>query len=390
MKAAREITKLRERLAEAEETLRAIRSGEVDAVVVAGQRGPQVFTLQGAGHAYRLLIESMNEGALTLTAKGVILYANQCLARMVQRPLEQVIGAAFQSFLTPADQATLRTLLKRAVNSGSKMQVRLEAGNGSQRAVQISLRPLTKTGANPATIGLVVTDMTEARRNEEMLRALTRRLVQVQEAERRRVALELHDNITQLLCAILVRSQTLANTLAAGTGTAKREAITLSKLLGEAATEVERITRNLRPGVLDQLGLMAVLRDTSQEFTARTGVSVKLAGAPLTVRLSADTELTLYRILQEALRNVEEHAHARHVTVCLKQQGDFIQLAIADDGIGFDPDHLPAKRKGGLGLLSMRERANNACGALKIKSVRRAGTKIEARIPLSRYPRPLA
>ena len=89
--------KLRARLADAEETLRAIRSGEVDAVVVAGKQGPQVFTLEGAEHAYRVLIESMNEGALTLTADKMVLYANQCFARMVKCPLEQVIG----QFLSP-------------------------------------------------------------------------------------------------------------------------------------------------------------------------------------------------------------------------------------------------------------------------------------------------
>ena len=249
---------------------------------------------------------------------------------------------------------------------------------------QISIRPLAKNGSNRATIGMVVTDMTEARRNEEMLRALSHRLVQAQEAERGRVALELHDHITQLLCAILVRSQALADKLSARDGPSKREAMKLREMLGQAAEEVERISRNLRPSVLDELGLVAVLRDTSTEFAERTGVSVKLACVQLTARLPADTELALYRILQEALKNVEKHARARHVTVRLRQQGDFVQLVINDDGIGFDPDHHPARRKGkgGLGLLSMRERATYVGGALKVKSARRAGTEIEVRIPL--------
>ena len=260
----------------------------------------------------------------------------------------------------------------------------MQAGDGSQLPAHISSCPLAKNGAKSATFGIVVTDMTEARRNEEMLRALTHRVVQAQEAERGRVALELHDNITQLLCAILFRSQALADKLSARDGPLKREAMKLREMLGKTAEEVERISRNLWPGVLDQLGLVAVLRDTCTEFADRTGVSVKLACVQLTARLPADTELTLYRILQEALKNVEKHARARHVTVCLRQQGDFVQLAINDDGIGFDPDHHPARRKGkgGVGLLSMRERATYVGGALKVKSVRRAGTEIEVRIPL--------
>ena len=381
---AGELARLRARLAEAEETLRAIRSGEVDAVVVAGNQGPQVFTLEGAEHAYRVLIESMNEGALTLTADKMILYANQCFARMVKCPLEQVSGGSFRRFLSAEDLATLRPLMKRADKSGSKIQVILNAGDGSKMPAHISIRPLAKSGVKSATIGMVVTDMTEARRTEEQLRELTHRLIQAQEVERGRVALELHDHITQLLCAVLVRSQVLADKLSARDRPSRREAMKLREMLGQTAEEVERISRNLRPSVLDELGLVAVLRGTGTEFADRTGVSVKLACVQLTARLPADTELTLYRILQEALKNVETHARARHVTVSLRQQGAFVQLVINDDGIGFDPDRHPAIRngKGGLDLLGMRERANYVGGVLKVKSARGAGTEIEVRIPL--------
>jgi two-component system NarL family sensor kinase len=392
------------RLAVAEETLRAIRSGEVDSVMVAGKEGSQVFTLDGAEHAYRVLIESMNEGALTLTADKMILYANQCFARMVKCPLEQVIGSSFRRFLSAEDRATLRPLLKQADKSGSKIQVVLKAGDGSQLPAQISIRLLAKNGFNGATIGLVVTDLTEARRNEEKLRALTHRVVQVQEAERGRVALELHDNITQLLCAILARWAALAKKLPArstreiilaggsrataaaisrGEKASRGEVMKLSQMLGQTVDEVQRISRNLRPSVLDELGLVAALRATCTEFADRTGVLLKLACKPLTARLPAEGELALFRILQNALENVEKHARARHVTVRLRQRA-FVQLTIHDDGIGFDPDHYAARRKGkgGLGLLSMRERATYVGGDFKIKSVRGAGTKIEVLIPL--------
>lgn len=379
-----ELVALRARVAEADETLRAIRDGEVDAVMGAGGQGHGVFSLEGAEHAYRLLIEAMNEGALTLTTEKMILYANQCFAKMVKCPLEQVAGSSFRRFLSAADGATLRSLMKQAAQSGSKIQMLLHAGDGSKLPVQMSIRPLAKDGMDCVTIGMVVTDLTESRRIEELLRALTQRVVQVQEAERGQVAIELHDNITQLLCAILVRSQTLADQLSAHDGPAKKEALKLRELLGQTAEEVERITRNLRPGVLELLGLDAVLRATSTEFTARTGVAITLTGVELTARLPADTELALYRILQEALKNVQKHAHARHVSVHLAQQGDRVQLTIKDDGIGFDTERHPARRKGmsGLGLLSMRERAAYVGGAFTVKSERRTGTEIEVSIPL--------
>ncbi len=380
-----EISELRVRLAEADETLRAIRTGEVDAVVTDGKEGLQVFTLQGADHGYRGLIESMNEGALTLTADKTILYANACFARLVKSPLEQVIGSSFRRFLSAVDAATLRAHMKQAARSGTKMQLMLQAGDGSLRPVQISVRELAGKNTDAVIIGMVVTDMTEARHNEERLRALTNRVVQVQEAERGRVALELHDHITQLLCGIAFRSQALVEKLSEHDGAAKQEAEKLHELLAGAAEEVERISRNLRPSLLDHLGLDAVLRVTSREFEQRTGVPVALVGAPSSLRLPPDTELALYRILQEALKNVEKHARARHVAIGLSLGGTAVQMTIKDDGIGFATDRPPVteKQKRGLGLLGMRERAAYVNGTLTVESAPRAGTEIQVRIPLA-------
>lgn len=384
----RELAALRTRLAEAEDTLRAISNGQVDAVVVAGKQGDRVFTLEGAEHAYRVLIESMNEGALTLTTDAVILYANQCFAGMVKYPLETVTGSSFRRFLSAEDQAMLRPLLRQTSKTGVKIRAQLIAADGSMIPMQISIRPLAKNGFDRTMVGMVVTDMTEARRAEEMLRALTRRVVHAQEAERGRVAAELHDNITQLLCAVLFRSQVLEGKLTPRNRPLRREAMQIRKMLGKAANEVERISRYLRSSVLEQLGLTAALRNISMEFADRTGIPVKLACERLTARLPAENQLALYRIFQQALINVEEHACAAHVTVYLRRLGAFVQLLVNDDGVGFDPDHPPAgqKEKGALGLLGMRERATSVGGSLTINSIRRGGTRIEARVPIGLIP----
>lgn len=378
----RAVARLRARLAEAHETLRAIRSGTVDVVVgQAGRRG-RMFVLEGAERAYRVLIETMNEGALTLNADHAILYANHCFAHLVKLPLEQVIGGSFLRFLSPPDRDTLRRLVKQAAKAGGKIEVALRAGE-TLRPVRLSLRPLTRAGTTGATFSLIVTDMTEARRAEDLLRALANRVVQVQEAERSSVALQLHDNITQLLCGLHFRSQMLADQLRASNGRARREAAKLCTLLGQAAAEVQRISGNLRPSILDQLGLFAVLQATCAEFASRTRVAATLVGAPLCAPLPADTELALYRILQEALKNIEQHARARHVTVSLHETGAAIQLVISDDGIGFDSLHHAVRRKhrGVLGLVGMRERAAYVGGTLIVKSGRLAGTEIEVRLP---------
>jgi len=384
----RELKLLRTRLTEAEATLGAIRKGEVDAVLVPGELVDRVFTLDGAERAYRILIESVNEGALTLTPDGIILYANRCFAGMSGKPLEQVVGSAFRSHVFAHDRARLRSVLKQAGKTRGKIQLSLMAGDGSQMPVQVSVSHLAGNGANRAAICMVVTDLRETRRTEELLRALTHSVVQAQEAERGRVALELHDNITQSLCAVVFRSQALVASLSGRDGASKEEAIKLRNMLGETAEEVERISRHLRPGALEQLGLAAALRNAGAEFALRTGVSPKMTCEGLPGRLPADTELALYRIFQEALKNVERHAQARNVSVRLKRMGAFVRLVIHDDGVGFDPDKSPLgrRRKGGLGLLGMRERAVCAGGTVTINSVRPTGTEVDVRVPLP--PRP--
>jgi two-component system, NarL family, sensor kinase len=378
-----ELAELRARLAEAQETLSAIRSGEVDAVVVAGKEGARVFTLEGTEHAYRMLIESMNEGALTLTADGIILYANQCFARMVKRPLEQVLGSSFHRLLSAEDQAALRPLLKPANPSGAKIQVLLKAGDGSQMPAQISSCPLAMNGSESASLGLVVTDMTESRHSEETLRTLTHGVVQAQEAERGRVANELRVNITQLLYVILGRCQALAEKLPAGDGSAFGDTTKINEMVSRTAAEVERIWRSLWSHELEKLGLVPALEMANANFVKRTGVSLEMDCSTLDERLPAEAELALYRILQQALNNVEQHARARHVSVLLTKPDGFIQLTIKDDGIGFDPDHSAlGKEREGLGLLRMRERATSVGGALSVESTPRTGTEINVRVPL--------
>ena len=379
-----ELANLRLRVAEAEGTLGAIRRGEVDVVVVSEKQGLKLFTLDGAGEAYRTLIESMNEGALTLTADKTILYANACFARMVRSPLERVIGGSFRRFLPPADLVNLRALLRKKAKTGAKLQVHLTAADGSKMPAQISFRPLAARGPDGATTSVVVTDMTAARRSEDELRALTNRVVQVQEAERGRVSLELHDNITQLLCAIQFRSQSLVESLPARAGSARTEAEKLRDMLGDTVKEVERIAHNLRPSVLDQLGLSAALREMCTEFSVRTGLVVTLACEQLADRLPADTELALYRILQIALKDVEQHARARSVNVALTQSDAQVELVIRDDGVGFDPQSARNKSaaRDGIGLLSMRERTRYVGGVMTVKSTGRTGTEVEVRVPV--------
>ena len=181
----RRIDELQSRLSEAEDTLHAIRSGEVDAIVVSGADDEQVFTLKGADQPYRILIETMNEGTVTVLTDGTVVYSNSRFADMLRTPLEQVIGAPFTRFLPPGQQASFRSLLDRSGKQGSKAEFVLRASvthagaglkpgpafsTAAEVPVQISARAL----GDPQGDGfcLVITDLTERKRAEMEIKAL--------------------------------------------------------------------------------------------------------------------------------------------------------------------------------------------------------------------------
>ena len=375
-----DLAELRARVAETDATLRAIRNGEVDAVIGAGKRCSQVFTLEGAEHAYRVLIESMNEGALTLTADKTILYANQCFARMVKLPLEQVMGSSFRRFLSAEDGVTLRSLLKRAGQSGSKIQVLLNARDGSQMPARISIRSLGKDYSKSAIFGVVVTDLTETRQSEERLRNLTHRLIQAQEEERKRISRELHDVIAQTLMGINIRLAAI------NTKGLDRNIAHTQRLVEKSVGIVQQFARELRPTALDDLGLIPALHSFVKLFSQRTHLHVDLEVFAGVEQLDSNKRTALYRVAQEALNNVARHAQASRVEISIqKLAGGGVCMKIHDNGKSFDLERvLKTKGRKRLGLLGMRERLEMVGGNFGVESALGQGTTVIAQIPLGK------
>jgi two-component system NarL family sensor kinase len=230
--------------------------------------------------------------------------------------------------------------------------------------------------------GGLVPNLSEQRQADRKLKALAHRVVSSQEEERSRVSRELHDHIGQLLVSIKYQFELVAHRLA-HPGDAPVTGIDMEvQALSRAIGEVRAVSHALRPALLDDLGLPAALEHLGRELTLRSGLSVTVSPPRLELRLPELPSVNLFRVAQEALRNVERHARASHIDVRLRAQGDRLELCIVDNGHGFDVQHVELSKDRGIGLTNMRERVERHGGAFQLSS-QPGRTVLTASFPLS-------
>src|SRR5689334_11471893 len=215
-KLARQFSELQSRLIEAEDTLNAIRNGTVDALVVRTPRGEQLFTLKGADQTYRVLVEGMNEGALTLR-RGIISYCNKRFAEMSGTPMEQVFGASVFDVLTAPGLPLLMKQLEKNSSASGVVEGQLRTINGPGIPVRISTSRFQSEGY--PMVAVVLTDMTAQKEAEKASQELSRKIINAQEQERQRVARDLHDSVNQLLSTAKYRIGSLVARNAGCNGT---------------------------------------------------------------------------------------------------------------------------------------------------------------------------
>ncbi|NKQ26618.1 HAMP domain-containing sensor histidine kinase [Streptomyces galbus] len=204
------------------------------------------------------------------------------------------------------------------------------------------------------------------------------RALLAQEAERRRIAQELHDEVGQTMTAILLGLKRAADEAPEGL---RRQLYEVQEITRESLDEVRRLVRRLRPGVLDDLGLVSALTSLTEDFATHTGLRVARRLATALPALAPETELVLYRVAQESLTNAARHADAERVTVGLRHDDGSVVLTVVDDGRGIT---VPRE---GAGIRGMRERALLAGGRLDISPAPRTGTQVRLTAPVSgRHP----
>jgi two-component system, NarL family, sensor histidine kinase UhpB len=217
-------------------------------------------------------------------------------------------------------------------------------------------------------------------RDRQQLQAMSLQVIDAQEAERKRIARELHDETAQTLTSLLVRLRILER--AADPTQVRACTAELRELTLRALEEVRNMARELRPTTLDDLGLVAAAQSYTERCAELLGFAVTFRADSFTQRLPPHVELVFYRVLQEALTNVARHANARHVEVWLTQEDGRAVATIRDDGVGFDVEAVLASKERGLGLFGMQERMTLVGGRLQLSAWQGGGTLVRAEVPL--------
>jgi two-component system sensor histidine kinase UhpB len=229
-------------------------------------------------------------------------------------------------------------------------------------------------------------DITEQKRTQDALRAsaeqltaLSRRLVEVQEAERRKLSRELHDRVGQNLTALSINLDILRTSLKGNEFTEHRARLSDSAALLESTVDsIEDVMAELRPPMLDDYGLLPAMHWYAKDFSRRTGIEVSVSGTDGLERPDAEMEITLFRIAQEALTNVAKHAHATRAQIELDQTDDRCRMTVRDDGVGIVG---AGRERPGLGMVTMRERAQAVGGDFEVRNAPGGGAYITVEIP---------
>lgn len=284
-----------------------------------------------------------------------------------QSPRSCRVAVSDMSALIEARAAELR--LESLTAANRELQLEIERRKAVQDALTSSQRQQTRL-------------LRQSRRMQEQLRHLSHQILRVQEEERKRISRELHDEIAQTLVNIHLQLETLARDTEKNPANLRARIAKTQRLVEGSVNSVHEFARELRPALLDDLGLIPTLHAHLKDFTRRTGLRVRFITAAGVERLNNPRRTALYRVAQAALTNVAQHAQASRVEVHITQASGAIHLEIADDGHSFDVEKVLHARPGRrLGLLGMRERVEMVGGTFLVVSAPGKGTRVRVQMP---------
>jgi PAS domain S-box-containing protein len=332
------------------------------------------------------IFDTATDGMRVIDREFNILRINTTFSRLTGITKDEAVGKkCYEVFGGPVCHTPNCTLTR--VLGGEELvefEVERERSDGSRIPCIIRAAPIQ--GPEGDVIGIVedFKDISERKLMEEHIRLLPQKLLQAQEKARQRIARDLHDQIAQDLFTVKIACETLFDDKPSVPAEKRHRLLDLTRMVQGSIVAVRNLAHDLRPPGLDQRGLARTVSQYCQDFSDRHGVSVDFHAAGLDgLKLDFDTEINLYRLVQEALNNVKKHANAKQVTVRMIGSSPNIVLRIEDDGKGFDVnDRLAsAVNEKRLGLLSMEERVRLLAGQMRIHSRAMEGTRIFIEVP---------
>lgn len=347
--------------------------------------------LQASEQRYRTVADYTYNWEYWSAPDGTLNYISPACETITGHAPRQFIEdpSLFREIVVPEDRVVYDEHDHTVINDQEKkeIQFRVRRTDGGTRWIEHSCRPVINARGEFLGIRASNRDITERKQaeakiieREKDLHKLTGRLISGQEEERRRLARELHDDLTQRMAVLAIQTGRMEQAARDGRQPALEEFHDLRDQAVQISADIHNISRRIHPSILDDLGLEKAIESECARFSHREGIAVAFEAEDLPENLSKDVALSLYRIIQEGLTNIAKYACARHATISLKGTRHGIFLSLQDDGIGFDPAEV--RKKPGLGLSSMRERVRIIRGKFRITAESGKGTTILVNVPL--------
>ena len=335
------------------------------------------------------IVHSSNDAVIGLDLQGTITTWNKGAEQIFAYTSAEAIGQSVLILLPEErwpEEAEILDRIKRAENIEHFETIRLTK-DGRPLDISLTISPVKDANGHIIGASKIARDVTHRKRAQEAIRTreTLQRIVEAQEAERNRIARDLHDHLGQQLTGLRLKLESIKS-LATENSAVVSEIDTACHQARQIDTDISLLAWELRPVSLDSHGLSESLASFVREWGQSHGITAEFQCVSRNGRLAPDVETNLYRIAQEALNNVLKHAAAREVSVTLNQNSREAVLVVEDDGRGFDPEKTGPHSAGGLGLVGMRERAALLGGRLEVESHDGGGTAIYARIPLDSAP----
>lgn len=339
-------------------------------------------------------IAGIGDAVITTDTNGKIDFVNPAGQSLFQRSDQELVGKLFKKEFTVLDERKEDVTSRLIGDEADKSQYlhgefSIKIADQSVIPIDITIIPIM-TKQKPVGWVVFMHDITQRKqfqqdlinarddldRYKEELQKLGDHMRSIQENERGSISREIHDEIAQNLARIRMDIQAVRSQSGGETADLLKNT---SELVGECITSVRRIATELRPRILDDVGLIAAVQWQVNQIINRNNIDIELTHYPEEFELDHDKSVDIFRIIQESLSNVVKHSKASHAQIDLKQQSELINITIEDDGKGFDKDDLQSAES--LGIVGMRERARRWDGSFTISSDKKKGTQIDVEIP---------